>query len=100
MPASRLSAFLVLIFAAAVLAFSRPRDFNIATFGAFATILSLVGFVVALAAPSWALVIAPIGVATGLYVSIAGLYQERADAPRLGEWDYRADRVSSAWWEP
>ncbi|MDP3237089.1 MAG: hypothetical protein Q8N26_30145 [Myxococcales bacterium] len=79
------------LFAASALAFSRPRDFNIATFGAFATILALVGFIVALAAKSWLIAIAPIGVAVGLYVSIAALYEELTDPPSPDEsgsfWD-------------
>ena len=85
------------LFAAAALAFSRPRDFNIATFGAFATMLALVGFVIALAAQSWVLAIAPIGVATGLYVSIAALYDELADPPERGDWDYDGYRVRKRW---
>lgn len=85
------------LFAAAVLAFSRPRDFNIGTFGAFATMLALVGFVVALAAQSWVLAIAPIGVATGLYVSIAALYDELSDPPARGDWDYDGYRVRKRW---
>lgn len=88
---------LIGLFAAAALAFSRPRDFNIATFGAFATILALVGFIVALAAQSWAIAIAPIGVAAGLYISIAMLYQERADRPQPGDWDYEADQIRRNW---
>lgn len=85
------------LLAAATLAFSRPRDFNIATFGAFATILALVGFIVALAAQSWVIALAPIGVAAGLYISIAMLYQERADRPQPGDWDYEADQIRRNW---
>jgi hypothetical protein len=85
------------LFAAATLAFSRPRDFNIGTFGAFATMLALVGFVVALAAQSWVIAIAPIGVATGLYVSIAALYDELSDPPARGDWDYDGYRVRKRW---
>ncbi len=85
------------LLAAATLAFTRPRDFNIGTFGAFATILALVGFVVALAAQSWEVAIAPIGVAVGLYVSIAGLYDELADPPARGDWDYNGYRARKRW---
>lgn len=98
-PSSIAAAVLCLLglFAAAALAFSRPRDFNIATFGAFATMLALIGFIVALAAQSWELAIAPIGVALGLYVSIAALYEDLADPPKPGDWDYQANQRRRRW---
>lgn len=78
------------LMAAARLAWARPRNFNIATFGSFATMLALTGFVIALAAQSWSLALSPIGVATGLYLSIAGLFEDLRDPPQPGDWDYRA----------
>jgi len=85
------------LIAAAALAFGRPRDFNIATFGAFATILAGFGFVAALAAQSWLVAIAPFGVAAGLYVSIAMLNEERADPPKPGDWDSNSERMRKKW---
>ena len=83
--------------AAAALAFVRPRDFNIATFGAVALMLSALGLFVAMAAQSWLVAIGPIGVGLGLYVAIASLAEVRADPPRPGDWDYDGYRARKRW---
>lgn len=75
--------------AAMALALTRPKHFNVATFGAFATLLVLAGLLVAMAAGSFSLGLAPVGVGLGLFVSISNLYEDRADPPRAGDWDYR-----------
>ena len=80
------------IVAALALAFARPRDFNIATFGAFAVMLTVFGTMMAMALQSWTFGLAPIGVGLGLYVAIAALSEPRADHPRPGDWDYQDKR--------
>lgn len=82
---------------AAALGLTRPRSLNIATFGGFATLLGLGGVTAALVMQSWLVAIAPIGVALGLFVSIAGLYEELADPPDRDDWDYDGYRVRTRW---
>lgn len=77
---------------AAALAFVRPRDLNIATFGALLVGIGLTGGLFALFTGAPQLLLAPVSLGVGLYVSIAHLGEARADPPRPGDWDYVENR--------
>lgn len=79
------------VIAGIVLAVLRPRELNIATYGAVVTMLSLVGGVVALIVGAGSFALAPAGLMLGLFVSIMRMFEDRADPPRPGDWNYHHD---------
>lgn len=76
---------------------TRPRDLNTGTWGAFAVVTAITGLVAAIALHSWSVALAPASLAAGLFVALGPLYEERADPPRPGEWDYMPNEDS---WGP
>lgn len=79
------------VIAGIVLAVLRPRDLNIAIYGALVTILALGGLGVALASGSATFALAPGSLMLGLFVSLMRMFEDRADPPRPGDWNYHHD---------
>lgn len=79
------------VLAGLVLAVRRPRDLNIASYGAIVTMLAIVGLGVALASGSPAFAVAPGSLMLGLFVSLMRMFEDRADPPRPGDWNYHHD---------
>ena len=79
------------VLAGLVLAVRRPRELNIASYGAIVTMLAIVGLGVALASGSPAFAVAPGSLMLGLFVSLMRMFEDRADPPRPGDWNYHHD---------
>jgi hypothetical protein len=73
---------------AAVLWRTRPRDLNTGTWGMLSILIGVAGIAVATAVGSWSAAIAPLGVMVGLFAALGPLYEELADEPHPGEWDF------------
>lgn len=82
--------------AGTVLAVLRPRDLNIAVYGAIVTMLALVGLGAAIAVGDWHFALAPAGLMLGLFVSLMRMFEPRADPRKPGDWDYSDDGPN--WW--
>ncbi|MBL8924258.1 MAG: hypothetical protein JNJ54_35745 [Myxococcaceae bacterium] len=67
---------------------TRPRDLNTGTWGMLAIVTGIAGFAVAATLSAWSAALAPLGVLAGLFVALGPLYEERADEPSPGDWDF------------
>lgn len=83
--------------AGTVLAMLRPRDLNIAVYGALVTMLGLIGVGVAMAVGDWHFALAPAGLMLGLFASLMRMFEPRADPRKPGDWDYTDDGTTN-WW--